>query len=50
MSMVSHQRLAERRRWDEYVKEFSEKSYNGCCVNPEVAIAHLPERTSHFWR
>ena len=30
------------------VKEFSEQSCNGCCVDQEVAILHLLERTSHF--
>ena len=50
MSKVSNQWPAERRRWDEYVKEFSEQSCNGCCINQEVAIVHLLERTSHLQR
>jgi hypothetical protein len=50
MSKVSNQRPAERRRWGEYDKESSEQLCNGCCVNPEVAIVHLLERTSHFQR
>jgi hypothetical protein len=29
-------------------KNFPEQSCNGCCVNQEVAILHLLERTSHF--
>src|SRR5437660_12158400 len=38
-----HQRSADRTSWDEYVKEFSEQSCNGCCVNPKAAIVHLVE-------
>jgi hypothetical protein len=49
LSKVSHQRPADRRRWGEYVKEFSEQLCNGRYVNLEVAIVHLVERISHLY-